>query len=329
MSNTITINYDSTQYTESETAGVVTLTPIVTPPPVTTGTASVTSVPTGASISISGTAVGTAPITVTKNAGSYTFTAALSGYQTASQTVTINAGANTPVVFTMVANPTPPPTTGLHQISLVYYGSHTSTIDAKIVAAKPAILIDNTPAGLWHGNCNSATFQANGTTVFSYIWYNFGQAGSCNGTTINSGSTPYATNEALIAAIAKEGTKGVFIDCANPTADTGITTLCNYAHSLGLKVMVNPGESPTNESLFAVADFVMVSEAYTGQSPTSTEVGYLAQSVPIGYSSSWTATQAATYSNDAWANGFLYTYACQNYNSLPSWLTTYISLLNK
>jgi hypothetical protein len=224
--------------------------------------------------------------------------------------------------------PTPTPVSGMLPLSLVYYGSHNSSIDNEILAAKPAILIDNTPAGLWKGSCNSSTFQNIGTTVFSYIWYNFGLAGSSNGVTINSGTTPYATNEKLIAAIAKEGTKGVFIDCSPSKADVGITTLCKYAHSLGLLVIVNPGTSPADESLYAIADYVMVSEAYTGQSPTSTEKGqYLNQTIVIGYNSSWNATQAATYTKDAWTLGFPFSYSCQNYNSLPSWFTTYISLI--
>jgi hypothetical protein len=210
---------------------------------------------------------------------------------------------------------------------MIFYGQHTPAIDAAILAAKPALLIDNTPAGLWHANCNSAMFQGIGIKVFSYIYYAFGQnspAPTINGTIINN-----ANNEAFIRAIAAEGTKGVFIDCVNPRADAGITALCQYAHSLGLLVMVNAGVSPTDESLYAIADYVMVEEDYTGQAPTSTETNYLAQSIPIGSSPGWTAQQAAQYSNDAWAQGFMFTYHCQEYVSLPPWLATYISLLNK
>ena len=242
--------------------------------------------------------------------------------------------ALTPVTPTPTP-PTPPsPVSGMHEISLVYYGPHSTNIDNEILAAKPAIQIDNTPAGLWAGNCNPATFQAIGTIIFSYIWYNFGQAGSVkvgNTTiTVNSGAAPLATNQAFIRAIAAEGTKGVFIDCAPSKADVGLSTLCKLAHSLGLTVIVNPGTSPADESLYSIADYVMASEAYTGQSPTGTEKGqYLNQTIVIGFSGSWTAQQAATYSNDAWAANFPFTYSCQNYNQLPSWFTTYIALLNK
>lgn len=238
-------------------------------------------------------------------------------------TVVLTSGnlALTPITPTPTP-PTPPsPVSGMHALAMVYYGQHNSTVDAQILSAKPAILIDNTPAGLWKGNCNSATFQNAGITVFSYIYYNYDKTSTQSGMSLNEG---------LIKAIAAEGTKGVFIDCTNPVADPDLTTLCAYAHSLGLLVIVNPGESPADESLYAIADYVMVSEAYTNQVPTSTEQGkYEKQSIPIGFSAGRTAQQAAQYSNNAWAVGFPFTYSCQNYNQLPSWFTTYITLLNK
>ncbi len=202
----------------------------------------------------------------------------------------------------------------LNPIALVYYGWHSSTVDQRIVNAKPEILIANTPAGLWHGNTNSAYFQSRGIKVFSYITANYDQYS-------------LSQNYALINAIAAEGTYGIFVDQSNPTATSYNTQICAYAHSKGLKVILNPGMPYINAGLYSIADFVLTDEHYQGRAPMAVEVGYLNQTIVVGFGN-WTVQQAATYSNTAWAKGFRYTWHEQaEYTALPVWLEQYISLL--
>jgi hypothetical protein len=202
----------------------------------------------------------------------------------------------------------------LNPIALVYYGWHSSTVDQRIVNAKPEILIANTPAGLWHGNTNSAYFQSRGIKVFSYLTANYDQYS-------------LSQNYSLINAIAAEGTYGIFVDQANPTATSYNTQICAYAHSKGLKVILNPGMPYINAGLYSIADFILTDEHYQGRAPMAVEVGHLNQTIVVGFGD-WTVQQAATYSNTAWAKGFRYTWHEQaEYTALPVWLEQYISLL--
>jgi hypothetical protein len=199
-------------------------------------------------------------------------------------------------------------------LALVYYGWNTSTTDQKIVNAHPSILIGNTPAGYWHGNTNSTFFQSQGISVFSYIYAGYDQYS-------------LSQNYTLINAIAAEGTKGVFVDCANPSATSYNTQLCAYAHSKGLLVILNPGMPYINANMYDIADYVVTDEHYQGRSPVAVEAGHLNQTIVLGYGD-WTAQQAASYTNAAWAKGFKYSWHDQNYNTLPTWLETYTSLLS-
>ncbi len=174
-------------------------------------------------------------------------------------------------------------------LALVFYGWHDSNTDQRIINAKPAILIDNTPGGFWHANCDSSKFQAQGIKVFSYIHASYG-AYSLTG------------NYSFIDAIAAEGTYGVFIDEASPSATTYNTQLCDYAHSKGLKVILNPGMSAINANMYSIADYVMTDEHYQGRNPTSVEASHLNQTIVIGFGNA-TAQVAAGYTNTAWAKG--------------------------
>jgi hypothetical protein len=199
-------------------------------------------------------------------------------------------------------------------LALVYYGWNTSTTDQMIVNAHPSILIGNTPAGYWHGNTKSTFFQSQGISVFSYIYAGYDQYS-------------LSKNYALIDAIAAEGTRGVFVDCANPSATSYNTQLCAYAHAKGLLVILNPGMPYINANMYDIADYVLTDEHYQGRAPAAVEAGHLNQTIVIGYGD-WTAQQAASYTNAAWAKGFKYSWHVQNYNTLPSWLETYTSLLS-
>jgi hypothetical protein len=198
-------------------------------------------------------------------------------------------------------------------LAMVYDGPHSTAIDQQIIAASPIALIDNTPGGYWHGACNPYIFQPYGIHVFSYI-------------TSNYDNYPVSQNQAMIDAIAAEGCYGVFIDQSNPTATGKLTGLCNYAHSRGLKVIVNPGQSSIDAGLYAIADMVMTDEQYTGRGPNSVEASHLGQTIVIGYGIS-SASTAAAYTEAAWDKGFALSYHCLEYITLPSWLQEYAELL--
>jgi len=218
-----------------------------------------------------------------------------------------------PYVPPVVPPVIPPVQTG--GLMMVYYGWHTTAIDQQILAADPHILIDNTPGGYWHANCNPLTFQSQGINVFSYIFSNYD-------------NQPAASNQALIDAIAAEGTYGVFIDQCKPTATPALSALCSYAQSRGLKVIVNPGNQPADDSHYQIADFVLTDEHYTGRSPSAIESRHLSQTIVVGWNPALTVQQAVDYTFEAWSAGFAYTWQEQEeYVTLPTWLSTYIASL--
>ncbi|MGI2336712.1 MAG: Ig-like domain-containing protein [Dehalogenimonas sp.] len=205
--------------------------------------------------------------------------------------------------------------TATRPLALVYYGWHDSAVDQRIINAAPEILIDNTPAGYWHGNANVALFQSQGIKVFSYIDSSYG-------------ARPIGDNYALIDAIAKEGSFGIFMDQASSSATAYNQNIYNYAKSKGLSVIINPGMPYVSADVYTVADYVMTDEHYVGRAPTAVEATHLDQTIVIGFGN-WTAAQAASYTNAAWSNGFAYSWHEQlEYNSLPSWLEEYVLLLS-
>jgi hypothetical protein len=202
-------------------------------------------------------------------------------------------------------------------LSLVYYGIHNAAIDNKILNIGPALLIANTPAGFWHGNCNPAKFQAAGTKVFSYIHGSYS-------------TFSLTQNLAFLDAIAAEGSYGAFLDELRPEADSYLQTIYARCQQLGIKLMVNPGMSSIDPEVYRYADFVVTDERYAGRDPAPPEAANLDKTIVIGFNSGMTAAEAAAYSNTAWAHGFRYTWHEQvEYVTLPSqtWLTTYTRLL--
>jgi hypothetical protein len=231
--------------------------------------------------------------------------------------ITVNGSSapiSTPVLT--LAPTAVPVSSGLLRLAMVYYGGHDATTDQRILNAKPALLIDNTPAGYWHGTCSSSKFQAAGIKVFSYIDSSYSKF-------------DLNTNLALIDAIAKEGTYGVFLDELNPVADSYLQAIYARTKKDGVKLMVNPGMPSFDANIYNYADFVMTDEQYTGRQPSSSEQGHLAQTVVVGFQSGMTAQLAAQYTKAAWANNFGYSWhETQEYTTLPSWLETYTGLLH-
>jgi hypothetical protein len=203
-------------------------------------------------------------------------------------------------------------------LAIVYYEWHNATQDARLLAALPEFLIDNTPAGLWHSNCDSAKFQAVGIHVFSYI-------------TCSYGTYDLNTNLAYIDAIAAEGTYGVFADEASLSATAYNQALYDRCQAKGLKLILNPGSTEgLNADIYTAADFVMTDEQYAGRAPVAIEAANLAQTIVIGTGCT-TASQAATRTQAAWANGFAYSWheLSAKYASLPDYFEDYLTLLGE
>ena len=116
------------------------------------------------------------------------------------------------------------PNPNLLPMAMVFYGWHDAATNQRIVNARPQVLIDNTPAGFWGANCNSAYFQSQGIQVYSYIHASYS-------------TFPLAQNLAYVDAIAAEGTYGVFLDECNPRADSYVRAIYERAKARGVKLI--------------------------------------------------------------------------------------------
>ena len=86
------------------------------------------------------------------------------------------------------------------------------------------------------------------------------------------------------------------------------------AGAIGLVLLANRKKTTTAATV----------TASTTSKTTTVEVTPVTTNKPT-IPTNWTAAQ---YTEDAWANGFKLSYSCQNYNSLPTWLSTYINLIS-
>jgi hypothetical protein len=215
--------------------------------------------------------------------------------------------------------------TGMIPINLVFYGTHNAAIDQQIVAAKPMFLIDNTPAGPWGGNCNASYFAGYSIKVFSYI------DGGDEGTQQRSVPNDLTSNLNYIDAISKEsGVYGVFLDevSAEPSSASlnYLSQIYAKAKQDGLAVMFNTGVDSWSDSLMQYCDYINSSEEYHGGTMTASQQKWASRTVLLAQNINDAAT-AANLTNTAVAKGFLAEYSCSSYENLPSYLTTYVSLI--
>lgn len=226
-----------------------------------------------------------------------------------------------------VADAQPPDTmssSGMLPINVVYYGVHNTTVDNQIIAAMPEILISNTPAGPWKGNCNSAKFQAAGIKVFSYI------DGGYENTVARAIPNDLTSNLAFIDAIANEGTYGVFLDeVSSSPGQAGydyLLAIWNKAQSRGVKLVFNAGVTSWDAKLMSYCDYMQSSEQYAGGNVTATMLAYpnrvmmLTESAP-------SLTAAVSYTQTAWSKGIKFHYATTSYMVLASWFGSYVASL--
>lgn len=81
--------------------------PVPVPPTPSTGTLILSTVPTGAEVSVDGTAIGVSPQTRNLSAENHLISVTLSGYQTESHVIAISAGSTVNVTFDLNVSPSP------------------------------------------------------------------------------------------------------------------------------------------------------------------------------------------------------------------------------
>ncbi len=209
-------------------------------------------------------------------------------------------------------------------INLIYYGSNSSITDQSIINANPEYLVNNSPAGPWRGNANISKFMSAGIKYFEYI------DGGYEGTVSQSIPNDLQSNLKYIDAIAKTGAYGVFVDevSAFPSASAlnYLKQLSDSAHSLGLKVVFNVGVDSWSDSLMNYCDFINSSEVWNNDTLTASQIKWASQTwfLTQGVND---ATTAANLTKAAWSKGVKAIYVCSSYVALPTWLASYITLI--
>jgi hypothetical protein len=209
-------------------------------------------------------------------------------------------------------------------INLVYYGWNSSTTDQKIINANPEYLVNNSPAGPWRGNANINKFMSAGIKYLDYV------DGGFEGTASRAIPNDLRSNLNYIDAIAKAGAYGVFVDevSAFPSsAQLGyLKQLADRAHSLGLKVVFNTGVNTWSDSLMDYCDFMNSSEIWNNAPLTSSQAKWQSRTWFLT-EGVYDPTVAANLTKNAWSKGIEAHYATGSYETLPTWLVTYIELL--
>ena len=210
-------------------------------------------------------------------------------------------------------------------IDLINYGGDSTAIDNTIINAHPAFIVDNSPAGPWKGNANISTFMSAGIKYFEYL------DGGYEGTEPQAIPNDLNSNLNYITAAAKAGAYGIFLDevSASPNAASisYLSQIYNAAHALGLKVAFNTGMDSWSDSLMNYCDYINSSEVWSNAPLTASQKKWASRTwlLTEGVND---ATTAANLTKEAWADGILAEYACSSYESIPSWLPTYYSLIS-
>jgi hypothetical protein len=210
-------------------------------------------------------------------------------------------------------------------IDLINYGGDSTTIDNTIINAHPAFIVDNSPAGPWKGNANISTFMSAGIKYFEYL------DGGYEGTVARSIPNDLTSNLNYITAAANAGAYGIFLDevSSNPNSASlsYLQQIYNKAHSLGLKVVFNTGVDSWSDSLMSYCDYINSSEVWNNAPLTASQTKWASRTWLLTQGVN-DATTAANLTKEAWADGILAEYACSSYESIPSWLPTYYSLIS-
>jgi hypothetical protein len=227
------------------------------------------------------------------------------------------------------------------KIAMVYYEYHYdhpaySEYDGvrnTILAAKPDILIDNTPGGLYGpGNSNSGCipsyYTPHGIEVYSYI------TGGYEGTTRDPDTTSLAKNLLRIDAIAADGATGVFLDEVSGTLNSAkrayIQAIFDRCIAKRLKLILNTGVSTFDTWLFDRCDYIMTDEQYAGRPPSVSELYAIDRVIVI---TGGVTIQAAAEENTRLAEshsfGFYYPSYDGDYRVWGSWLPAYFESIKQ
>ena len=229
-------------------------------------------------------------------------------------------GFATATTNNVIAAPTTVP------INMIYYGWHNDTIDTNIINKHPEFLVGNSPAGPWRGNASVSKFTSAGIKYLEYI------DGGGEGSLKRSIPNDLKSNLNYIAAAAQAGAYGIFVD----EVCDGIYTTTNYsyleqiaskAHSLGLKVVFNTGVPNWADALMNYCDYINSAENWRGEALSLSQVKWASRTWLLTENVNDAAT-AAALTNSALSKGIRAHYATSTYNSLPSYLTAYVSQIS-
>lgn len=217
------------------------------------------------------------------------------------------------------------------RLCLVDYSGHNDNMPnsdmSTIQSVGSCFVIDNTPGGYWGGQCLPSLYISSGVKIFSYI--TAGYEGTRYGTTEDA----LSSNLGRVDAIYADGAYGVMLDevdalVASDTAKQNyIAAIYNRCHMHGLKLMLNPGTYSFDTFLVSHSDYIITDEHYNGTRHPSTSEMWRLDSVVVLSLDAADAATAAAITDSARANGFGYSYACDTYNILPSWLISYTSMI--
>ena len=235
---------------------------------------------------------------------------------------------------------------GLLRMNMKSYGNHNATYDARILAIKPEMLIDNPPHGLYgemdeqryHEGYtysyllqNVSGMRAVGIKVIGYITSGYEGKGGDDG----YASKWYSLNmnKKLITNMATiDHVDGVFIDeCSdfpNAASKSYLQELSDLAHSYGLIVWMNTGVFNFDEWFFSVADFMQSTETWTGQTLNNLHKKWGSRIGVTGFKNTYTAQKAYDLTINAWSKGIRYCYINnKEYTSLAPWFEEYAEML--
>jgi hypothetical protein len=209
-------------------------------------------------------------------------------------------------------------------INMIYYGSNSGGIEQDIINAHPEFLVDNSPAGPWQGDANVAEYESAGIKYFEYV------DGGYENTVSRAIPNNLQANLNYIAAVAKTGAYGIFLDEVSSDPDAAslayLAAISNAAHAAGLKVVFNTGVSSWSPSLMNLCDYMNSSETWNNGGLTTCQATY-GNRVWMETEGVSSASTAASLTEGACNDGILAEYSCGEYSVLPSWLTSYVSLV--
>lgn len=224
-------------------------------------------------------------------------------------------------------------------LAVFFYGTHTQTIDSRIISARPRYTIINSLHGPWgqiSGNSvmqDISFYKMAGIKVIGYLTSGYESQGSAG--KIDPQWYSLEMNQKLIKNMAEiDLVDGVFIDeCSsfpNQNSRNYLKNLTDLAHSYNIITWGNVGEAQFDTWFFTKGGFDLMqsNENWQGQdlSPVQRDWGYRIS--VTGSNPEYTARDAYKLTTNALQKGLVYCYICgTSYASLPSWFEEYVNLL--